>query len=144
VVIFLGIILIVLAVGAGALLFIAARPLTETTHLAAYGVSVDLTPLYLLIAGAGCLLLLWFGWSVLVSSARRRSRRRREAKEADRLANEDRMARERAAEERLAEQQRATEAARQRAEMAERRTADTGDEDYYGQHETGYRSDPSY
>lgn len=142
--ILLGIILIVLAIGAGAILFIAASPITETTRLEAYGVDLDLTPLYLLIVGAGCLLLLWFGWSVLVSSVRRRSRRRREAKEADRLANEDRMARERAAEERLAEQQRAIEAARQRTETAEPRAPDTGDEDYYGQHEPGYRSDPSY
>lgn len=142
--ILLGIILIVLAIGGGALLFKAAMPLTDSTRLEAYGFSVDLRPLHLLIAGAGCLLLLWFGWAVFVSSTRRRSRRRREAKEADRLANEDRMARERAAEERLAEQQRATEAARQRAEMAERRAADPGDQDYYGQHETGYRSDPSH
>ncbi len=129
--ILLGLILIVLAIGAGAVLFIAASALTQTFDLEAYGFTVGFQPLNLLLAGAGCMLLLWFGWAILVSSSRRRSRRRREAREADRLANEERVARERAAEERLAEQQRATEAARERAEMAERRASETGSQGYY-------------
>lgn len=129
--ILLGLILIVLAIGAGAVLIIAASALHQTITLAAYGFSVGFKPLNLLLAGAGCMLLLWFGWSILLNSSRRRSRRRREAREADRLANEERLARERAAEERLAEQQRATEAARQRAELAERRANETGGTGFY-------------
>lgn len=129
--ILLGLILIVLAIGAGAVLIIAASPLHQTITLDAYGFSVGFKPLNLLLAGAGCMLLLWFGWSILLNSSRRRSRRRREAREADRLANEERLARERAAEERLAEQQRATEAARQRAELAERRATESDGTGFY-------------
>lgn len=113
------------------MLIIAASPLHDTITLDSYGFSVGFKPLNLLLAGAGCMLLLWFGWSILLNSSRRRSRRRREAREADRLANEERLARERAAEERLAEQQRATEAARQRAELAERRANEAGGAGFY-------------
>lgn len=96
----LGLILIVLAVAAGALLFIATQPLTDPVALEALGVQAKVLPLVLLIAGAAVLLLLWLGLVMVRGSVRRRARRRREAKELERQAQRDAEAR-RAAEARV-------------------------------------------
>jgi hypothetical protein len=105
-VIVLGLILIVLAVAAGALLFVATQPLTEPVELEALGVQATVLPLVLLIAGAAVMLLLWLGLVLIRGSVRRKTRRRREAKELERQAQQEAEAR-RAAEAR-AEEARAT------------------------------------
>ena len=109
----LGLILIVLAVAAGALLFVAAQPLTDPVSLEALGVQAKVLPLVLLIAGAAVLVLLWLGLVMVRGSVRRKARRRRESKELALQA------------EREAEARRAAEA---RAE--ESRYADRGDDRY--------------
>jgi hypothetical protein len=121
-VIVLGLILIVLAVAAGALLFVATQPLTEPVELEAVGVQASVLPLVLLVAGATVMLLLWLGLVMIRGSVRRKTRRRREAKELERQAEreaEARQAAEARAEEARAAQHRASE---ERA--AEERAAD--------------------
>lgn len=103
----LGLILIVLAVAAGALLFIAAQPLTGTVTLEALGVQAKVLPLVLLVAGAAVMVLLWLGLVMVRGSVRRKARRRRESKELALQAERDAEAR-RAAEAR-AEESRYTE-----------------------------------
>ena len=98
----LGLILIVLAVAAGALLFIATQPVTNQVALEALGVQAKVIPLVLLIAGAAVMLLLWLGLVMVRGSVRRKARRRREAKELERHAQAEAEAR-RAAEARAAE-----------------------------------------
>lgn len=98
----LGLILIVLAVAAGALLFIATQPLTDQVPLEALGVQAKVIPLVLLIAGAAVMVLLWLGLVMVRGSVRRKARRRREAKELERQAQADAEAR-RAAEARTAD-----------------------------------------
>lgn len=98
----LGLILIVLAVAAGALLFIATQPLTDPVALEALGVQAKVLPLVLLIAGAAIMLLLWLGFTMIRGSVRRKARRRRESKELERQAERDAEAR-RAAEVRAEE-----------------------------------------
>ncbi|GAB3438840.1 hypothetical protein GCM10027517_11580 [Phycicoccus ginsengisoli] len=82
----LGLILVVVAVAAGVLLFLATQSLTNPVTLDAAGFSVGMTPLALIIAGAVVLLVLWLGLALIRGSARRRVRPRREAKEAQRQA----------------------------------------------------------
>lgn len=98
----LGLILIVLAVAAGALLFVATQPLTDPVTLEALGVQAKVIPLALLIAGAAVMVLLWLGLVMVRGSVRRKTRRRREAKELERQAQADAEAR-RAAEARTGE-----------------------------------------
>jgi hypothetical protein len=92
-VIVLGLILIALAVAAGALLFIATQPLTDTVTLEALGVQAKVVPLALLIAGAAVLVLLWLGLVMVRGSVRRKARRRRENKELERQAEREAEAR---------------------------------------------------
>ena len=103
----LGLILIVLAVAAGAVLFIATQPLTDPVSLEALGVQAKVLPLVLLIAGAAVLLLFWLGLVMVRGSVRRKARRRRESKElalqAEREAEARRAAEARAEEARLAD-----------------------------------------
>ena len=89
----LGLILIVLAVAAGVLLFMATAPLTDPVELEALGVKAEVLPLALLIAGAAVLLLLWLGLVMIRGSVRRKARRRRENKELERQAQADAEAR---------------------------------------------------
>lgn len=113
----LGLILIVLAVAAGALLFVATQPLTDPVELEAVGVQATVLPLVLLIAGAAVMLLLWMGLVMIRGSVRRKTRRRREAKELERQA-------EREAEARQAAEARAEEARVAQHRAAEERAAD--------------------
>ena len=108
----LGLILIVLAVAAGALLFIATQPLTDPVALEALGVQANVLPLVLLIAGAAVMVLLWLGFTMIRGSVRRKARRRRESKELERQA------------EREAEARRAAEARAEEASVAQGRAAD--------------------
>lgn len=82
----LGLLVVIVAIAAGVLLFLATQSLTTPVNLDAAGISVGMTPLALIIAGAVVLLLLWLGLALLRGSARRRARPRREAKEAQRQA----------------------------------------------------------
>ncbi len=107
----LGLILIVLAVAAGALLFIATQPLTDPVALEALGVQANVLPLVLLIAGAAVMVLLWLGLVMIRGSVRRKARRRREAKELERQA------------EREAEARRAAETRAEEARLAQDRVA---------------------
>lgn len=90
--ILLGLIIVLLAIAAGGLLYLATQNLTNPVDLEAGGYQVGATPLALLIAGAVVMLLLWLGLAMIRGSLRRKSRRRREAKEAQRQAeNEERI-----------------------------------------------------
>lgn len=84
--ILLGLILVLIAVAAAVLLFLATDTLMTPIDLEAAGFQVGMTPLALLIAGAAIMLLLWLGLAMIRGSVRRRSRPRREAKEAQRQA----------------------------------------------------------
>ena len=115
----LGLILIVLAVAAGVLLFMATAPLTDPVELEALGVKAEVLPLALLIAGAAVLLLLWLGLVMIRGSVRRKARRRREAKELERQAQAEAEAR-RNAEARAEEARTATPAPARFADTRER------------------------
>jgi membrane protein implicated in regulation of membrane protease activity len=111
-VILLGLILIVVAAGVGLVLVLATESLTEPVSLAAAGFEVSMTPLALLIAGAVVLLLFWFGLELVRASVRRRSRRRRDAKESERQSQLDAETRQ-AEDERRADEARRIEEARE-------------------------------
>ncbi len=140
--ILIGILLVAVALGAGALVFVGASSLDDTITIPLLGGNIELPPVALFIAGAASMLLLWLGWVLLRGGARRSARLRRESKENAKLAEEqrrrnaeqlkvanrdaeDRVAAERTqGEERLAEQRLSTETARRRAEVAEGRAED--------------------
>lgn len=151
--ILLGIVLIILAAIFGALLFIGAQQITDPTSVHILGGTIGLPPLALLIAGAVTVSVFWLGWALLRGGFRRAARRRAEVKDARRKAEEterraeaERTARERhtqsalaeererhaaetqalraSADQRVAEQHLATETARKRAEVAERKLGD--------------------
>jgi flagellar biosynthesis component FlhA len=122
-VIVLGLILIVLAVAAGALLFVGTQPLTEPVDLEAVGVTASVLPLVLLIAGAAVMLLFLLGLAMIRGSVRRKTRRRRESKELERKAEHEAQAR-REAEKRAA----ATPVATPAAPTPATRHADTREE----------------
>ncbi|MCA0337780.1 MAG: hypothetical protein LCH66_13100 [Actinobacteria bacterium] len=151
--ILVGLLLILLAAAVGTLLFLGTQQITDTTDINVLGGTIGLPPLALLIAGAVTISIFWLGWAMLRGGIRRGSRRRQQAKEAARTAEAERVARERQlqedfarqerelaeerrrhesettrlrqqADERVAEQHLATETARQRAEVAERKLGD--------------------
>lgn len=119
--ILLGLILIVIAVGAGVALFLAASPVKDAVMLNFWGVTqVKVLPIGLLIAGAVLVLLLWLGWTLLRATVRRRARRRREAKEA--VAEREALAeRERVAAQQLHERQQ-----QERIQQERQQPADAG------------------
>ncbi|MFC8504618.1 hypothetical protein ACFUC1_19875 [Pedococcus sp. NPDC057267] len=83
----LGLILAIIAIGAGVLLVLGTQSISTPVKMDFPGFpSVEMTPLALVIAGAAVLLLLWLGLGLIRGSVRRRSRPRREAKEAQRQA----------------------------------------------------------
>ncbi len=92
--ILLGLIIVLLAIAAGGLLYLATQNLTDPIDLSAGGYQVGATPLALLIAGAVVMLLLWLGLALIRGSLRRKTRRRREAKEAQRQAEHEERIRE--------------------------------------------------
>jgi hypothetical protein len=85
-VIVLGLILVVLSVGAGVILFLATDSIVDKQQLEFAGYSWAMTPLAMLITGAAVLLLLWLGLALIRGSVKRRRRPAREAKEAERQA----------------------------------------------------------
>jgi flagellar basal body-associated protein FliL len=85
-VILLGLILVLLAIAAGVLLFLATQSLSAPVDLDAAGYQVGMTPLALLVTGAVVMLVFWLGLALIRGSVRRRRRPVREAKEAQRQA----------------------------------------------------------
>jgi hypothetical protein len=85
-VILLGLLLIVVAVGAGVWLVLGSQSLTTPVDLHTAGYHVGVTPLALLITGAVVLLVFWLGLALIRGSVQRRRRPQREAKEAQRQA----------------------------------------------------------
>lgn len=78
----LGVILVLLAAGAGVLLFIGTAQLTDTVDITILGGLLSLPPLTLLITGMVLISLFWLGWAMLRGGLRRGKRRRVQAKEA--------------------------------------------------------------
>jgi hypothetical protein len=85
-VIVLGLILVLLSLGAGAILFLATDSIDKQTQMELAGYSWGMTPLAMLITGAIVMLLLWLGLALIRGSVKRRRRPAREAKEAERQA----------------------------------------------------------
>jgi hypothetical protein len=85
-VIVFGLILVLLALAAGVVLFLATQSLTNPVNLELAGYHWGMTPLALLITGAVAMLLFWFGLGMIRGSAKRRRRPIREAKDAERQA----------------------------------------------------------
>jgi hypothetical protein len=77
----LGVILLLIGVGAGVIAYLATRDATGTTAISAFGFSRNVTPHELLIYGAVAMLLFALGWALISAAARRRARLRREEKE---------------------------------------------------------------
>lgn len=121
--ILLGLILIVVAVAAGIVLVLATQSLTEPVELAAGGFQVSVIPLVLVIAGAAVMFVLWLGLAMVRGSIRRKTRRRKEAKEAERQAELEAEAR-REEEARRADAARREEEIRREAEEHARREAE--------------------
>ena len=78
----LGVILVLLAAGAGVLLFIGTSQITDTVDITILGGTFSLPPLTLLITGMVLISLFWLGWAMLRGGLRRGKRRRVQAKEA--------------------------------------------------------------
>jgi hypothetical protein len=114
----LGVILVLLAAGAGVLLVLGTAKITDTVDITILGGTLSLPPLTLLITGMVVISLFWLGWALLRGGLRRGKRRRLEAKEAAaaaearRVEDERRMQGEFAARERqLVEERRQRETA---------------------------------
>lgn len=84
----IGIILVVVGLGGGALLGYLAAQSTQVVTVSAAGVSVGLLPLTLVVAGAAVVLLVWLGARLGAVGARRKRRQRRELKEKRREVKE--------------------------------------------------------
>jgi type VI protein secretion system component VasK len=112
----LGVILVLLAAGAGVLLFLATAQITDTVDISILGGTLSLPPLTLLITGMVLISLFWLGWAMLRGGLRRAKRRRLEAKEAAAAAEARRVEDERRMQEEFA--------ARERELVDERRRRD--------------------
>lgn len=91
----LGVILVLLAAGAGVLLFIGTAQITDTVDITILGGTLSLPPLTLLITGMVLISVFWLGWAMLRGGLRRGKRRRVEAKEAAAAAEARRLEEER-------------------------------------------------
>lgn len=90
----LGVVLVLLAAGAGVLLFAGTAQLTDTVDVELLGGTLSLPPLALLITGMVVISLFWLGWAVLRGGLRHNKRRRVQAKEDAAAAEERRVAEE--------------------------------------------------
>jgi hypothetical protein len=77
----LGVVLVLLAAGAGVLLFAGTAQLEDTVDVELLGGTVSLPPLALLVTGMVVISLFWLGWAVLRAGLRHNKRRRVQAKE---------------------------------------------------------------
>jgi hypothetical protein len=90
----LGVVLVLLALGGGALLVLGAAQLSENIVIDVFGLTASFPPVVLLLAGAVLMAVLWCGSAVLHRGLRRMRRRRAEAAQAARSAEEQRRAEE--------------------------------------------------
>lgn len=113
----LGLILVLLAAGAGVLLFAGTARLTDTVDIAVLGGTLSLPPLTLLVTGMVVITVFWLGWALLRGGLRRGKRKRVEAKEAVAAAEARRETEQRRMQEEMAARDRAlAEERRRRAE----------------------------
>lgn len=99
----LGIVLILLAAGAGVALFAGTAQLEDTVDVGLLGGTLSLPPLALLITGMVVISLFWLGWAILRGGLRHNKKRRVQAKEDAAAAKVDAAA---AEERRIAEEKR--------------------------------------
>ena len=102
----LGVVLILLAAGAGVLLFLGTAQITDTVDITMPGGTLSLPPLTLLITGMVLISVFWLGWAMLRGGLRRGKRRRVEAKEAAAAAEARRVEDERRMQEEFAARER--------------------------------------
>jgi membrane protein implicated in regulation of membrane protease activity len=81
----LGVILLLVGVGAGVVAYLATHAASGTVAVAAFGFTRNATPFELVVYGAVAVLLFALGWAMVSAAARRRARLRREGKETTRL-----------------------------------------------------------
>ena len=112
----LGVVLVLLAAGAGVLLLIGTAQLTDTVDISILGGTLSLPPLTLLVTGMVLISVFWLGWAMLRGGLRRGKRRRVEAQEAAAAAEARRLEEERRMQEEFA--------ARERQLVEERRRHD--------------------
>lgn len=103
----LGVILVLLAAGAGVLLFAGTAQLTDTVDVSILGGTLSLPPLTLLVTGMVVISVFWLGWVLLRGGLRRGKRKRVEAKEAAAAAEARRVAEEKRVQEEFATRERA-------------------------------------
>ncbi|MBM6401354.1 hypothetical protein [Phycicoccus sonneratiae] len=144
----LGVVLVLLALGAGAAMVLGSVRLEDPVSMNILGGTVDLPPVVFLVGGMVVITVFWLGWAVLRAGLRRGHRRRVETREAEKAAEQERIAEQqrmkeevatrerlleeerrrhedetaalrRQADDRVAEQHASTETARRRAEVAE-------------------------
>ena len=73
----LGLLILLVAVAAGAAVYLSAATLSGTYSFDILGAKVTTNPLGLVLASAVVVLVFWFGWGVLRAGMRRSARRRR-------------------------------------------------------------------
>jgi hypothetical protein len=83
----IGLILLLLGAGLGAAAFFAVNDETGLIHLTVFSFERDTRPIELIGLGIVATLLFCLGWACITASARRRSRKRREERDAERLAD---------------------------------------------------------
>lgn len=81
----IGLVLLLLGAGVGTGAYLSLRDETGLITLSALGFSRDAHPMELVGLGAVAMLLVWFGVALLAGAGRRRSRVRREEREAERV-----------------------------------------------------------
>jgi len=77
----LGLLLIVLAVGASAVAVTAPSASSQVIEMSALGVKVSASPLAMFLAGAVSVVLLGLGFGMIAGGTRRKARRRRELRD---------------------------------------------------------------
>lgn len=85
----LGLVLVLLAAGAGVLLFAGTAQLTDTVDVELLGGTLSLPPLALLVTGMVVISLFWLGWAFLRAGLHHNKRRRVQAKEDAAAAKEE-------------------------------------------------------
>lgn len=123
----IGLLIILLGLGIGALLVLGTSQITDLTNIHVLGGTLGLPPLALVISGALVVALVWLGWVLLHGGVRRSIRRRREAKESARAAEADRVERERRMQEDFANRERQVAEERRRAAQESSAPLDHGD-----------------
>ena len=115
----LGVVLVLLAAGAGVLLILGTAQLTDTVDMTILGGTLSVPPLTLLVTGMVLISLFWLGWAMLRGGLRRGKRRRVEAKEAAAAAEARRLDDERRMQDEFAARERELAEERRRREEAE-------------------------